>query len=191
MQQRKSNAKIAGSMSDIIAIMFIIEPRSDDKATQIARAQQSLPNGFAAIRGALNPYQHELFGVVVEFTYNSCWLVDELQATGYSLHLANTTAIKQYDGLKHRYDESDARHLAHIGAQQRTGQLMRTDGASCEAGPRSLWRLGMLRRKPGSASETGARFRPRVNVFMWSPISMAPRQPIYVEKGTSEQLRST
>jgi hypothetical protein len=29
-------------------------------------------------------------------------------------HLANTTAIKQYDGLKHRGDESDARHLAHI-----------------------------------------------------------------------------
>lgn len=32
---------------------------------------------------------------------------------GYSLHLANT-AIKQYDCLKHRGDESDARHLAHI-----------------------------------------------------------------------------
>lgn len=33
---------------------------------------------------------------------------------GYPVHLANTTAIKQYDGLKHRGDESDARHLAHI-----------------------------------------------------------------------------
>ena len=30
------------------------------------------------------------------------------------MHLANTTAIKQYDGLKHRGDESDARHLAHV-----------------------------------------------------------------------------
>jgi transposase len=37
-----------------------------------------------------------------------------LQEAGYSVHLANTTAIKQYDGLKHRGDESDARHLAHI-----------------------------------------------------------------------------
>ncbi len=34
--------------------------------------------------------------------------------TVYPLHLANTTASKQYDGLKHRGDESDARHLAHI-----------------------------------------------------------------------------
>jgi transposase len=30
------------------------------------------------------------------------------------VHLANTAAIRQYDGLKHRGDESDARHLAHI-----------------------------------------------------------------------------
>ncbi|WP_395403124.1 hypothetical protein ACHMW6_31805 [Pseudoduganella sp. UC29_106] len=35
-------------------------------------------------------------------------------AAGYSLHLTNTTAIKQYDRLKHRGDECDARHLAHI-----------------------------------------------------------------------------
>jgi hypothetical protein len=31
-----------------------------------------------------------------------------------SVHLANTTAIKQYDGLKHSGDETDARHLAHL-----------------------------------------------------------------------------
>lgn len=30
------------------------------------------------------------------------------------LHLADTTAIGQYDGLKHRGDESDVRHLAHL-----------------------------------------------------------------------------
>ena len=45
---------------------------------------------------------------------NWYWLVDGLQEAGYSVHLANTTAIKQYDGLKHRGDESDARHLAHV-----------------------------------------------------------------------------
>ncbi|MFC3109984.1 transposase [Undibacterium arcticum] len=50
----------------------------------------------------------------MESTYNWYWLVDGLIDAGYSLHLANTTAIKQYDGLKHRGDESDARHLAHI-----------------------------------------------------------------------------
>jgi transposase len=51
---------------------------------------------------------------VVESTFNWYWLVDGLQEAGYRVHLANTTAIKQYDGLKHRGDESDARHLAHV-----------------------------------------------------------------------------
>src|SRR5471030_467255 len=73
-----------------------------------------LPNDLATICTVLSPYQQELFGVVVESTYNWYWLVDGLVAAGYSLHLANTTAIKQYDGLKHRGDESDARHLAHV-----------------------------------------------------------------------------
>jgi len=30
------------------------------------------------------------------------------------VHLANTTAIKKYDGLKHSGDEADARYLAHL-----------------------------------------------------------------------------
>lgn len=73
-----------------------------------------LPNDLTDICAALNPYREELSGVVVESTYNWYWLVDGLIEAGYTLHLANTTAIKQYDGLKHRGDESDARHLAHI-----------------------------------------------------------------------------
>lgn len=72
------------------------------------------PNNLEEIRSALSPYQSDLFGVVVESTFNWYWLVDGLQESGYSIHLANTTAIKQYDGLKHRGDESDARHLAHL-----------------------------------------------------------------------------
>lgn len=72
------------------------------------------PNNLEEIRSALGPYQSDLFGVVVESTFNWYWLVDGLQESGYSVHLANTTAIKQYDGLKHRGDESDARHLAHV-----------------------------------------------------------------------------
>ena len=35
-------------------------------------------------------------------------------AAGYRVHLANTTAIEQYKGLKHTDDESDARWLAHL-----------------------------------------------------------------------------
>ena len=55
-----------------------------------------------------------LQGIVVESTYNWYWLVDGLMAVGYRVHLANTTAIEQYKGLKHTDDESDARWLAHL-----------------------------------------------------------------------------
>ena len=30
------------------------------------------------------------------------------------MHLVNTAAVPQYDGLKYSGDESDARHLAHL-----------------------------------------------------------------------------
>ena len=73
-----------------------------------------LPNDLMQILAALEVHRAELSGVVVESTYNWYWLVDGLQAAGYRVHLANTTAIKQYDGLKHRGDESDARHLAQL-----------------------------------------------------------------------------
>jgi transposase len=52
--------------------------------------------------------------VAVESTFNWYWLVDGLQAAGFSVHLVNTAAVKQYDGLKHGGDFSDARHLAHL-----------------------------------------------------------------------------
>ncbi len=84
-----------------------------DDADKVLYSQR-LPNNLATICAVLSPYRQELFGVVVESTYNWYWLVDGLMTAGYSLHLANTTAIKQYDGLKHRSDESDARHLAHV-----------------------------------------------------------------------------
>jgi transposase len=50
----------------------------------------------------------------VESTYNWYWLVDGLQAAGYSVHLANTVAIKKYDGLKYSGDFADAAHLAQL-----------------------------------------------------------------------------
>ena len=73
-----------------------------------------LPNQLTPILAALEIHRAELSGVVVESTYNWYWLVDGLLEAGYRVHLANTAAIKQYDGLKHRGDESDARHLAHV-----------------------------------------------------------------------------
>ena len=77
-------------------------------------AQKRLPNDIAKIVGFLARWKAELAGVVVESTYNWYWLVDGLEDAGLRVHLANTTAIKQYDGLKHSGDETDAQHLAHL-----------------------------------------------------------------------------
>jgi transposase len=77
-------------------------------------AEKRLPNDLAKILEFLAPWRGELVGVVVESTYNWYWLVDGLQEAGFVVHLANTTAIKKYDGLKHSGDETDARHLAHL-----------------------------------------------------------------------------
>ncbi|MDP3483047.1 MAG: transposase, partial [Sulfuricella sp.] len=77
-------------------------------------AEKRLPNDLAKIVGFLLPWREELVGVVVESTYNWYWLVDGLQAAGFLVKLANTGAIRKYDGLKHSGDEADARQLAHL-----------------------------------------------------------------------------
>ena len=76
--------------------------------------QRRLPNDLGQILKALEPHREELVGVVVESTYNWYWLVDGLMAAGYRVHLANTTAVKKYDGLKYSGDEADAAHLAQL-----------------------------------------------------------------------------
>jgi transposase len=77
-------------------------------------AEKRLPNDLSRIVGFLLPWRDELKAVVVESTYNWYWLVDGLQEAGYVVKLANTGAIKKYDGLKHSGDETDARQLAHL-----------------------------------------------------------------------------
>jgi len=77
-------------------------------------AEKRLPNDLARIIAFLLPWREEMAGVVVESTYNWYWLVDGLQEAGFVVKLANTGAIKKYDGLKHSGDEADARHLAHL-----------------------------------------------------------------------------
>jgi transposase len=72
------------------------------------------PNDLSKILAVLAPHREELVGVVVESTYNWYWLVDGLMAEGYDVKLANTVAMKRYDGLKHSDDETDAAHLAHL-----------------------------------------------------------------------------
>jgi transposase len=76
--------------------------------------QKRLPNDLALILKELSVYQSELQGIVVESTYNWYWLVDGLMERGYKMHLANTAAIQQYEGLKYTDDHSDARWLAHL-----------------------------------------------------------------------------
>ena len=63
---------------------------------------------------ALDPFKDSLQGVVVESTFNWYWLVDGLQEHGYPVHLANPSAIQQYEGLKHTDDPWDSFWLAHM-----------------------------------------------------------------------------
>ena len=84
-----------------------------DEADRIVY-QQRMPNELPVILQALEPHRSELVGVVVESTYNWYWLVDGLQAAGYRVHLANTVAIKKYDGLKYSGDFADAAYLAQL-----------------------------------------------------------------------------
>jgi transposase len=84
-----------------------------DEADRVL-CRQRLPNALDAVLATLEPYRAQLAGVVVESTYNWYWLVDGLQAAGYQVHLANTAAIKQYEGLKHSGDDTDAAYLAQL-----------------------------------------------------------------------------
>ena len=54
-----------------------------------------LPNNMNNILKVLEPFKADLEGVIVESTYNWYWLVDGLQEHGYTVHLANPSAIKQ------------------------------------------------------------------------------------------------
>jgi len=76
--------------------------------------RKRLANDLKLILEQLSPYQSSIEGLVVESTYNWYWLVDGLMEQGYKVHLANTAAIQQYEGLKYTDDDSDARWLAHI-----------------------------------------------------------------------------
>jgi transposase len=62
----------------------------------------------------LEPHRVELVSVVVESTYHWYWLADGLKDAGFEVKLANTVAMKRYDGLKHSDDKDDAAFLAHL-----------------------------------------------------------------------------
>lgn len=76
--------------------------------------ERRLPNDLGALSSFLEPFRCELAGIVVESTFNWYWLVDGLMSSGYRVHLANTSAIKQYEGKKYADDQHDARWLAEM-----------------------------------------------------------------------------
>jgi len=76
--------------------------------------RRRLRNYLEDILVALAQFKNDLIGVVVESTFNWYWLVDGLQNAGYKVHLANPSAIKQYEGLKHTDDKWDSFWLAHM-----------------------------------------------------------------------------
>lgn len=77
--------------------------------------QKRIPNDLPHILYELEPFREELEGIVIESTYNWYWLVDGLMDSGYTcVHLANPSAMKQYEGLKHTDDKHDAFWLAQM-----------------------------------------------------------------------------
>ena len=76
--------------------------------------KKKIKNDLQTIMHSLEPFKEQIKGIVVESTYNWYWLVDGLMDKGYRVHLANPSAIKQYEGLKHCDDVSDAFHLGNL-----------------------------------------------------------------------------
>ncbi len=76
--------------------------------------EKRLRNDLSLTLSELKPYRAELVAIAVESTYNWYWLVDGLMDAGYQVKLVNTSAVCQYEGLKHSDDRDDAYHLAHL-----------------------------------------------------------------------------
>jgi len=76
--------------------------------------QMRLANNPQAILAAMEPYRRRIIKVGVEATYNWYWLVDHLSQAGYAVDLANPAAMKQYAGIKHTDDGTDAFFVAEL-----------------------------------------------------------------------------
>ena len=114
---------------------------SDEEDRVVYRRR--LPNELGLILVALAPYRDELAGVVVEATYNWCWLVDGLMAAGH-------TMMRIKYGLPGNPDVPRIRALRHVpqgirpadraGKQRGYGR----DGASPGVLPRGALRDTVL-----------------------------------------------
>ena len=77
-------------------------------------AGKKLNNDPHVVLNFLETHREAIKGIVVESTFNWYWLVDNLMASGYKVHLANPTAVQKYKGLKHCGDKEDAFWLAEM-----------------------------------------------------------------------------
>lgn len=84
----------------------------DEQGKRVFRGR--VPNDRQVVQGVLSPCKGDIVGIAVESTYNWYWLVDTWMDEGYKVHLANPTAIQQYNGLKHADDKHDAFGLAEM-----------------------------------------------------------------------------
>ena len=78
------------------------------------KMRRKTPCELDVILDAFAPFKENVFGIAVESTFNWYRLVDGLMDAGYRVHLVNTCAVKQYEGLKHTDDDTDAFWLAHL-----------------------------------------------------------------------------
>lgn len=76
--------------------------------------EKRLSNDLSKTIALLEPYRNDLLGIAIESTFNWYWLVDGLMDAGFAVSLVNTSAVKQYEGLKHTDDQYDAFWLAHL-----------------------------------------------------------------------------
>jgi len=151
--------------------------------------KRRVANDLGVVLSTLEPYRQELAAVAVESTFNWYWLVDGLQAAGYTVRLANTAAMKRYEGLKYSDDDTDAGYLAQL---LRLGIL--PTGYICpieERGVRDLARKRLqlsrsrtqhiLAVESNVARQTGARIASRV-------VKQLTEQTVQ-ELGLSEEVR--
>jgi len=82
--------------------------------------------------------------------------VDELKEAGFTVQLANTTAIKKYDGLKHSGDEADARYLAN---RNHTGARAPCHPRSCESACRKITLVNAIRQPATNQTNTARRVK--------------------------------
>ncbi|MBN2643158.1 MAG: IS110 family transposase [Victivallales bacterium] len=84
----------------------------DEQGTK--HGSRRLPCNLFEVLKYFSKFNKSEMKIAVESTYNWYWLVDGLQADGYNVVLANPGAMKQYNGIKHTDDKTDAFFIAEL-----------------------------------------------------------------------------